>query len=144
MVNSRDKGARGEYLIRDLLRKHTGLKFERVPQSGALSYLKGDLYVPGKNNVFCIEAKNYQESPLNDKIFTNKSNYLVNWWEKLLEQALSQEQEPLLFFKYSRSKVFVVYESVPWKTEHFYISKLKCFVSLAEEWLTNEKIEFIQ
>ena len=38
------KGARGEYLVRDMLREHTGHKFERVPASGALEYLKGDLY----------------------------------------------------------------------------------------------------
>ena len=70
MVDSRAKGARGEYLVRDMLREHTGLKFERVPASGALEYLKGDLYVPNEKNIFCIEVKNYSESPLNDKMFT--------------------------------------------------------------------------
>ena len=35
VVDSRAKGARGEYLVRDLLREHTGLQFERVPMSGA-------------------------------------------------------------------------------------------------------------
>ena len=44
MVDSRAKGARGEYLVRDMLRAHTNLQFERVPSSGALEYLKGDLY----------------------------------------------------------------------------------------------------
>ena len=33
MVDSRAKGARGEYLVRDMLREATGLKFERVPAS---------------------------------------------------------------------------------------------------------------
>ena len=33
VVDSRAKGARGEYLVRDLLREHTGLQFERVPMS---------------------------------------------------------------------------------------------------------------
>ena len=74
MVDSRMKGQRGEYLVRDLLRDATGLTFERVPSSGALSYLKGDLYVPDAKNVYCIEVKNYDSSPLNDKIFTNKTN----------------------------------------------------------------------
>ena len=40
MVDSRAKGARGEYLERDLLREYTNLQFERVPMSGALEYLK--------------------------------------------------------------------------------------------------------
>ena len=70
MVDSRSKGARGEYLVRDLLREKVGLQFERVPSSGALEYLKGDLYVPHEKNRFCIEVKNYAESPLSDKIFT--------------------------------------------------------------------------
>ena len=60
MVDSRAKGARGEYLVRDMLRSASGLQFERVPSSGALSYLKGDLYVPDAKNLFCIEVKNYE------------------------------------------------------------------------------------
>ena len=39
MVDSRAKGARGEYLVRDMLREATGLKFERVPASGALDII---------------------------------------------------------------------------------------------------------
>ena len=54
MVDSRAKGARGEYLVRDMLREATGLKFERVPASGALEYLKGDIYVPNNKNIFYI------------------------------------------------------------------------------------------
>mgnify|MGYP000660158291 CR=1 FL=1 len=109
MVDSRAKGARGEYLIRDMLRETTGHKFERVPASGALEYLKGDLYVPHAKNRFCIEVKNYAESPLNDSIFTaQKTNNLIRWWKKVVAQAKGGNQEPLLFFKYNRSKPFVV------------------------------------
>jgi Holliday junction resolvase len=60
MVDSRMKGQRGEYLVRDMLREATGLSFERVPASGALSYLKGDLYIPDAKNAYCIEVKNYE------------------------------------------------------------------------------------
>lgn len=145
MVDSRAKGARGEYLVRDMLREYTGLKFERVPMSGALEYLKGDLYVPNKDNRFCIEVKNYSESPLTDKIFTQeKTNNLIRWWLKIKEQARQSSQEPLLFFKYNRSKIFVVTEIIPEKTEkYFFISWLKCYIMLAEEWADKEKIEFI-
>ena len=98
MVDSRAKGARGEYLVRDMLRDFTGLQFERVPNSGALDYLKGDLYVPHEKNRFCIEVKNYESSPLSDKIFTApKTNNLIKWWIKLLQQAAGGNQEPLLF-----------------------------------------------
>jgi hypothetical protein len=144
MVDSRAKGSRGEYIVRDLLRQFTGLDFERVPNSGALSYLKGDLYVPNRRNRFCIEVKNYEESPLSDKIFTNKSNYLVKWWEKIVQQANDQQQEPLLFFKYTRSKVYVCTINKPSNTEKYlYISWLDCYIALAEEWLDAEKVRFL-
>jgi Holliday junction resolvase len=143
MVDSRSKGQRGEYLVRDLLRKHTGLQFERVPSSGALSYLKGDLYLPDQNNRFCIEVKNYEKSPFTDKMFTNKTNYVVAWWAKIIEQASIKDQDPLLFFKYSRSKVFVVTDIRPENTRYSYFSWLDCYILLAEEWLENEKVEFI-
>lgn len=146
MVDVRAKGARGEYLVRDMLRVHTGHQFERIPSSGALAYLKGDLYVPGEKNKFCIEVKNYAESPFNDKIFTaQKTNNLIKWWRKLLSQADTMEQKPLLFFKYNRSKVFVVTDITPKNTDQFTtINWLKCHILLAEDWLENEEIEFIQ
>ena len=144
MIDSRAKGARGEYLVRDMLRVHTGYQFERIPASGALVYLKGDLYVPHKKNRFCIEVKNYKESPLSDRIFTQeKTNELINWWRKLLIQAKHMEQEPMLFFKYNRSKVFIVTAIKPKKVKFMYISWLNCYVSLAEEWLTEENEEFL-
>jgi len=145
VVDSRAKGARGEYLVRDMLREHTGHQFERVPSSGALEYLKGDLYVPHAKNKFCIEVKNYAESPLTDKIFTaSKTNNLIQWWKKLERQAEQGSQEPLLFFKYNRSPVFVVTVEPPNKTEEYmFIRFLNCFVLLAEEWLTKEKVEFL-
>ena len=145
MVDSRAKGARGEYLVRDMLRDATGLKFERVPSSGALEYLKGDLYVPNQRNYYCIEVKNYKDSPLSDKVFTQpKTNNLVKWWKKIVIQAIGGDQKPLLFFKYDRSKVFVVTEKKPENTiEYLFIRFLDCYVLLAEDWLKHEKVEFI-
>ncbi len=144
MVDSRAKGARGEYLVRDMLREHTGHQFERVPSSGALEYLKGDLYVPHAKNKYCIEVKNYADSPLSDKIFTApKTNNLIQWWRKLVYQAEGGNQLPMLFFKYNRSPVFVVTEFEPEDTDYMYISSLNCYVSLAEEWLTTEEVEFL-
>jgi len=145
MVDSRAKGARGEYIVRDMLREYTNLQFERVPNSGALEYLKGDLYVPHEKNRFCIEVKNYAESPLTDKIFTApKTNNLIKWWKKLKEQAIGGNQEPLLFFKYNRSPVFVVTEGEPMNTiQYMQIKFLPCYVLLAEEWLEIENTDFL-
>lgn len=144
MVDSRAKGARGEYLVRDMLREYTNLQFERVPNSGALEYLKGDLYIPHTKNKYCIEVKNYADSPLTDKIFTApKTNNLIRWWNKLKVQAEQGNQQPLLFFKYNRSPVFVVTENKP-KNFSLWINIkfLDCYVMLAEEWLKNETPEF--
>ena len=145
MVDSRAKGARGEYLVRDMLRESTGMQFERVPNSGALEYLKGDLYVPHEKNRFCIQVKNYAESPLTDRIFTQeKTNNLITWWKKLIIQAAGGKQEPLLFFKYNRSPVFVVTENMPDVCEKWmYISFLDCYALLAEDWLKNEQVRWI-
>lgn len=145
MVDSRAKGARGEYAVRDMLRAATGEQFERVPMSGALAYLKGDLYVPNRHNRFCIEVKNYAESPLTDKIFTQeKSNKLSLWWAKLKTQAKGGNQDPLLFFKYDRSKVFVVMEDEPLNTnKYLYIAWLNCYIMLADEWLDKEGVDFL-
>jgi len=145
MVDSRAKGARGEYLVRDMLREATGLKFERVPASGALEYLKGDLYVPNQRNFYCIEVKNYKDSPLTDKIFTaRKTNNIIKWWRKIVIQAEGGDQKPLLFFKYDRSKVFVVTAEKPTQSdEYLYIGFLDCYILLAEDWLETEKVEFI-
>ena len=143
MVDSRAKGARGEYLVSDMLREASGQQFERFPSSGALSYLKGDLYVPDEKNLFCIEVKNYEKSPFTDKIFTNKTNYFLQWWEKIVKQAELKLQQPLLFFKYSRSKVFVVTTLKPINTRYTYVSWLDCYIMIAEEWLKQEKVEWL-
>ena len=145
MVDSRAKGARGEYLVRDLLRQHTDLQFERVPSSGALEYLKGDLYVPHEKNKYCIEVKNYSESPLTDKIFTApRTNNLIRWWNKVVQQAHMGNQEPLLFFKYNRSPIFVVVKDKPQNFSLWIdINFLGCYVMIADEWLRNEKPEFL-
>ena len=95
--------------------------------------------------MYCIEVKNYAESPLSDRIFTQKkTNNLIQWWKKLIIQAEGGNQDPLLFFKYNRSPVYVVTEIRPEKTiEWMYISFLNCYVLLADEWLNKEKIRFI-
>jgi hypothetical protein len=143
MTDSRAKGARGEYLVRDMLRRHTNLEFERIPASGALHYLKGDIYVPHKHNIFCIEVKNYKESHFNDKMFTSRSNEFIKWWSKIIKQAYGGEQEPLLFFKYNRSKIFVATTRKPKVCKQYInVNWVGAYVLLAEEWLEKEKVVF--
>lgn len=143
-VDSRAKGQRGEYQVRDLLRKYTGLQWERIPASGALSYLKGDLYVPHEHNNYLIEVKNYEEEALNTKVLTNKSSNLVAWWNKAVEQAALRDQKPSLFFKHTRSKIFVGVAECPKNvTKFMYINHLECYVMLAEDFLANEDVTWL-
>ena len=146
-VDPRAKGARGEVIVKDLLTKYTKLPWQRTPLSGALDVkhmMKGDLYLPNSANRFCIEVKNYKESPLDATLFTSKTNNLVMWWTKIKEQAKLCKQEPLLFFKYDRSKVFVVTEEFPEVLDKYlYISWLNCYIMICEEWLGKEQIKWL-
>jgi len=144
MVDSRAKGAEGEKQVRELLRKHTGLEFQRVPMSGALPFMKGDLFIPDTAMNYCIEVKFYKNSHFDDKILTSKSNAFIGWWNQAEDQATKTNRKPLLFFKYNRSKIFVGTRDMPENTKHFmYVGHLNCYVLVAEHWLHSEKPRFI-
>ena len=144
MVDPRAKGAEGERQVRDLLRKHTKLEFQRVPMSGALEYMKGDIFLPNMHNNYCIEVKFYKDSHFNDKILTaTKSNIFIRWWDQTIEQAKKAGAKPALFFKYNRSKIFVAQRDKPEHVEKYmYVNHLSCYVSLARDWLIVEKPSF--
>ena len=95
MVDPRAKGAEGERQVRDLLRKHTELEFQRVPMSGALDFMKGDVFLPNMHNNYCIEVKFYKDSHFSDKVLTaNKSNVFIQWWTQTTEQAKKAGAKP--------------------------------------------------
>lgn len=149
MVDSRSKGARGEQAVKKLLVDATGLPFERTPQSGALAAahkLKGDVYVPGKTNVFTIEVKNYAEDPLSSKHLKNKTCLLDEWWEQAKREAKQNDNLPLLFYKYYRSPWFVVVGSLTFLPEEIsciYSYRLEAFILPAEDFLKFNKQSFI-
>ena len=141
MVNPRAKGAIGENKVKEFLDSSTPYTFERTPGSGS-GKIKGDLHIPGYRNVFCIEVKNYAESPFNDKILTSKTNDFVQWWTKLQKQ--SGTMKPLLFFRYNRSKLFVATSVKPANVEKYIdIPWLNCYVMLSDEWIERETIKWL-
>ena len=143
MVDSRAKGAAGERQVRDVLRSRTGLEWQRVPHSGALEYMKGDLFVPNAHNNYCVEVKFYKDSHFNDKILTNKTNQFAAWWEQTTSQAKKQGGKPVLFFKYNRSKFFVATRDKPeWVKEYMHVNHLDCYVMEMINWLVHEKPSF--
>jgi len=151
MVDSRAKGARTEIVIRDLLRKHTHLGWERVPGSGALDEkhgLKGDLYVPNYSNTFCVEAKGYADDHLTSAVLSSKTPQLLEFWQQTIRQAKQVNKLPLLTFKHDRSKIFVAFSSdycIPENYHHFYVYRQphSFYVALLEDWLTFEQPQFI-
>ena len=147
MVTSNEKGARGETIIRDKLRQLTGLQFERVPSSGALDskhQLKGDLYLPGQHNVFCIECKNYENDSIDSKLLTSVNPQLITFWEQTVRQGKQTNRKPLLTFKHKRSKIFVAYEDMPDSVAHLFVSvdDSPFYISVLEDWINLETPKF--
>lgn len=148
MVTSNEKGARAETQIRDKLRTLTSLQWERVPSSGALDPkhgLKGDLYVPGENNRYCVEVKHYKDDHFTSKVLTDKNPQLFEWWEQAVRQGKQVNKLPLLIFKHDRSKIFCAYQELPTEIPFVWISRgtTNLNISLLEDFITHEKPKFI-
>lgn len=151
MVDSRVKGAKAETVVRDMLRKYTGLSWERVPGSGSLDpkhNLKGDLYIPGKDNIYVVECKHYADDHFTTELFTSKNPILISWWEQCVRQGIQVNKKPLLIFKHDRSKLFVMHDS-DYPTSKYRVATISILdyntiVSLLEDWLIYEKPKFIK
>jgi hypothetical protein len=150
MIDVRAKGATAETKARDALRKVTKLNWERVPGSGALDpkhLLKGDLYIPAKDNLYCVEVKHYAEDYLTSQILTSKAPQLLIWWEQTARQATQVSRKPLLIFKFDRSKLFVAFTDMP-ETDIKYIyldvGGYSIYISILEDWLVKERPIFIK
>lgn len=111
MVDSRQKGARAETALVNLLKEATGFNWKRVPGSGALHAdhgLKGDVYLPNEKNYWAIEVKHYKDTQLDYKLLTSKDPMLMQWWSQAVRQGKQTDKKPILFFKHDRSKWFVM------------------------------------
>lgn len=149
MVDSRDKGARAELKVRDDMRTLTGLKWERVPGSGALHEkhgLKGDLYLPNANNLYCIEVKHYAEDHINSGLFTHKTPQLIEWWEQTIRESAQVNKLPLLIYKYDRSKLFAAFKEMPTANYRYMFVNIlghEFYTCLLEDYIVNERPKFI-
>lgn len=148
MVDSRQKGARAENDAKKILIKYTGLNWQRIPMSGALDEkhgLKGDLYIPGEKQTYCVEVKHYKDDHLTSKILTTKTKpQLIKWWEQAEREAGQVDREPLLLFKFDRSKWFVATHKYPDFTDFIFINSngYELFCMMLEEWLSKEMPHF--
>lgn len=148
-VDSREKGKRAEYQVRDLLRKYTQLEWERVPGSGAFGQshsLKGDVYLPpsvGHMSRYCFEIKHYAEEKLNSNIFNAGESQLEKWWTQAAREGEQMNMKPALIFKKDRGSWLLALDSgdsmcdLLMSRTHFVISKnnMEIVVGLFEPWL---------
>lgn len=150
MVDVRQKGATAETKARDELRKLTGLKWERVPGSGALDpkhMLKGDLYVPGEGNLYCVEVKHYKDCHIDHSLITGKSPQLIAWVEQTLRESGEVNKTPLLIFKHDRSKFYTAFWDMP-AADYNYIFVNKdgheFYISTLDDYIINNNPKFIK
>jgi hypothetical protein len=138
MVDSRAKGATAETKARDELRKLTGLKWERVPGSGALDPkhgLKGDLYVVGEKNLYVTEVKHYKDDHLNSSLLTGKSPQLLEWWSQAVRQGVQVDKTPLLIYKHDRSKMFAAYKDIPSVDYRYMYINVNIFINIIYKYI---------
>lgn len=148
-IDVRAKGATAETKARDDLRALTGLKWERVPGSGALDpkhQLKGDLYVPGEKNLFCVEMKHYKDCHIDHSLISGKSPQLIEWWSQAMRQGEQVSKEPLLIFKHDRSKLYCAFRDLPNGDFRFvFVSThgYEFYIGLLDDFIKHNKPKFI-
>ena len=108
---SKLKGSAFETKIKDRLNSEfPNIQFERVPLSGSIEYLKGDIWTPHDTAAWpwCIEAKHYATLEWNN-LLTSRTTEILGFWKQTLREAEVMKKKPLLIFRWNRSKDFVAF-----------------------------------
>lgn len=135
---SKTKGRAFEYVVRDKLTESFKTQFERVPLSGALAYLKGDVYPPWDPSFpYCVEAKHHKEVDWNN-ILTAKTSLLLSFWDQTIREAAVMKKLPLLVYKWDRSKLFCCWNDlIETKNQiEIKINDRQFKMALFDEWLS--------
>ena len=135
---SKTKGRAFEYVVRDKMTDTFKSQFERVPLSGALSYLKGDVYAPWLPDFpWTIEAKHHKEVDWNN-VLTAKTSLLLEFWDQTTREAMVMKKHPLLIYKWDRSKLYACWFADKVKTRNFVHIKSgtrEFYMTLLDDWL---------
>lgn len=112
MVNSKKKGNRFELKIAKYLSKQTGVKWARVPTSGAtftsqgMPQYRGDITCSDTTyDDYVIECKHYRAAVTLQDLVSPKSK-LWNWVNQLIKE--SEGKIGLLFFRGNYGKDFLI------------------------------------
>ena len=136
---SKAKGSAYEQKIAMRLTSEFGKEFRRVPLSGSIDYLKGDIWTPRDTAwwPYAIECKHYKNIEWNN-LLTSKTTDLLQFWRQAVREAEVMDKKPLLIFRWNRSKDFVAFND-NLKVD-FYIEVKSfgcCFkVTKLDDWLT--------
>ena len=143
---SKAKGTAYEQKIANKLSNELKKEFRRVPLSGSIDYLKGDIWVPADTAwwPYCIEAKHYKDLQWNN-LLTSKTTDILNFWKQTLRESEVMNKKPLLIFRWNRSKDFIGYiddfNDIPYIEIKSFGYKFK--ISLLEDWINAFKREFL-
>jgi Holliday junction resolvase len=139
MVNrNKIKGSAYETKIVKILSEEFNLEFRRVPLSGAIDYLKGDIWTPKDTASwpYCIECKHYASVEWNN-LLTAKTTDMLQFWRQTIREAEVMDKKPLLIFRWNRSKDFVAYNDDILVDNYIEVKSfdLQFKVSLLDDWL---------
>ena len=100
MVNSRDKGTRGEYAVIKLIEELLGIKLKRDVEQYRQAD-RGDLILAedGSDWPFCVEVKSYSGLSVTHR---------PAWWQQVVKASAAHGLIPVLFYKFDRYEWRVV------------------------------------
>ena len=143
---SKLKGSAFEAKIAKYLSEEFNKQFRRVPLSGALEWMKGDLIVIDDTAWFpwTIECKHYKSVEWNN-LLTAKSSEMFIFWTQTLREAEVMKKKPLLIFRWNRSKDFVAYDDELKVKSYIEVNSFghKFRVSLLSDWVEAVKSQNI-
>ena len=108
---SKIKGSIYEAKIAKYLSTELKKDFKRVPLSGSIEYLKGDIWLPTDTAgwPYTLECKHHKDIQWNN-LLTSKTTDLLSFWRQTVREAETMNKKPLLIFRWNRSKDFAAFD----------------------------------
>ena len=109
-----NKGKSFERLVAKLLTTETGVKWNRVPNSGGFataqgvedSRFQGDVFTENEDYAgYCVECKITGTNFNLNELFKPKGK-LYSWWKQA--ESESKDKKPVLVFRYANSPIFLM------------------------------------
>lgn len=139
---SKAKGSSFEAKIAERFTSEFGKDFKRVPLSGALEWMKGDIICIEDTAWFpyTVECKHYASIDWNS-LLTAKSNDMFSFWQQTLREANVMKKKPLLVFRWDRSKDYVAFDDDIEISEYIQVKSFGYTfkIALLDTWITTIK-----